>query len=198
VKAVKITSLSITLHPQFSPITKRQARARRIERENHCIHCIHCTAPADRPPRTTKKIWPQRLPRSTQAIDIVGALSRLTPNCSETDALILRSAIALKVWQHQLIVKGKPWLVRELPKNRRRTEVLATLQWQHWCHRQAHSKLERNRMLVGAALFYVSVTMFVALNSIASHGAEIPPAIRAQLPTRNELGSRSARAAVRL
>jgi hypothetical protein len=44
----------------------------------------------------------------------------------ETDALILRSAIVLKVWQHQLTTKGKPWLVRELPKNRRRTEVPAT------------------------------------------------------------------------
>jgi hypothetical protein len=50
-------------------------------------------------------------------------------------ALILRSAIVLKVWQHQLTTKGKPWLVRELPENRRRSEVPATLQWQHWCHR---------------------------------------------------------------
>jgi hypothetical protein len=78
----------------------------------------------------------------------------------------------LKVWQHQLTTKGKPWLV-ELPKNRRRTEVPATLQWQHWCS-AGTLKTRTNRMLVGAALFYVSVTMFVALNSIASHGAEIP------------------------
>lgn len=42
--------------------------------------------------------------------------------------------------QHQLTATDKPWLVEELPKNRRRTEVAATIKWQHWCHRQAHSQ----------------------------------------------------------
>jgi hypothetical protein len=37
---------------------------------------------------------------------------------------------------------GKQWLVRELPKKRRRTEVSVSLQWQPWCRRRAYFDLK--------------------------------------------------------
>jgi hypothetical protein len=58
-----------------------------------------------------------------------------------------QSAIVPKVWQHQLTSTGRLWLVQELPKNRGRTEVPATLQWQHWCYRQAHTKTLNHRCI---------------------------------------------------
>jgi hypothetical protein len=37
-----MTSLSINPTSQFSPIAKRQARARRMEIGFHCFHCFDC------------------------------------------------------------------------------------------------------------------------------------------------------------
>ena len=48
-------------------------------------------------------------------------------------------------------VRVKQWLIRELPQKRRRTEVSALSNWQHWCRRQAQSYSDDNRVRFSGA-----------------------------------------------
>ena len=91
------------------------------------------TTPAPPPSR-----WPsgstelEALPTTCRHANWQTALPRRCSAC-----LILRPAIVLYVRDPTSSDTGKQWLARELPKNRRRTEVSVSLQWQRWCRRQA-------------------------------------------------------------